>query len=155
MTQPILTREGIAHALFSLIQGLPGLVTTSRRLLHWSEVPAEQQPAAFLPEGKQIPKNSPDGNQVIWRYEYSIYLYAYLEDTTKTPASQLNNLLDALEAALNPSQVGPPGFSGSMQVLGDTTGRIRHAWISGAIETDEGVLGSQAIAIVPIEIEVI
>jgi hypothetical protein len=29
---------------------------------------------------------------------------------------------------------------------------VKHCWISGAIETDEGVLGGQAVAIVPIEI---
>ena len=36
-----------------------------------------------------------------------------------------------------------------MQTLG---GLAAHAWTAGKIETDEGVLGGQAVAIVPVEI---
>ena len=154
MSQPTLTREGIAVALFALIQALPGLATPpSRRLMFWGDVPPENQPTAFLAEGNHASTNDPNGLPDIWRFSYKVYLYAYSADLTVAPASLLNPLLDALEAALKPVQFGPPGFPGSMQVLGDTTGRIRHVWISGPIETDEGALGPQAIAIVPIEVE--
>jgi hypothetical protein len=53
--------------------------------------------------------------------------------------------LDALEAALAPSPVT------GIQTLG-LPGMVRHVTISGKVETDEGVLGDQAVAIVPIEI---
>jgi hypothetical protein len=58
----------------------------------------------------------------------------------------LNPLLDAIAAALAPT--GADLVAGA-QTLG---GLVKHCWISGAIETDEGALGGQAVAIVPVEI---
>ena len=154
MSQPTLTREGIATALFSLVQALPGLaIPASRRLMHWSEVPAENQPAAFMADGDQDPKQDDNGLPTVWTFHFKIYLYAWSADLTIAPSSLLNPLLDALEAALKPAVSGPPGWPGTVQVLGDTTNRIRHARISGRVETDEGVLGPQGIAVVPIEIQ--
>ena len=54
-------------------------------------------------------------------------------------------LLDALEAALAPSPTT------GIQNLG-LPEMVQHAYISGKVQTDEGVLGDQAIAIVPVEI---
>lgn len=153
MTQPTLTREGITVALFNLLAALPGLNTTSRRLAHWSDVPPEEQPALFLSAGNQAQEQDPDGLPCRWRMAFSVHLYNYSTDPTVAPSTGINVLLDALEAALAPIHAGAPGWPGSVQVLGDTTGRIRHAWISGPVETDEGVLGPQAVAIIPIEVE--
>jgi hypothetical protein len=61
------------------------------------------------------------------------------------PATILNPLLDALEAALAPSPAT------GIQNLG-LPAMVQHPYIAGKIETDEGVLGDQAIAIVPVEI---
>src|SRR5271166_3813684 len=61
------------------------------------------------------------------------------------PAIILNPLLDALEQALAPS------MATGIQNLG-LPEMVQHAYIAGKIETDEGVLGDQAIAIVPVEI---
>ena len=155
MTQPTLTREGIAAALFALVQSLPGLVTTSRRLRMWTDVDPADQPAAFLAMANQSPSQDPDGLPTQWHLKFTVSLYAHNTDPATAPSTVINNLLDALEVAIKPVQFGMPGFPGSVQVLGDTTGRIRHAWISGEVETDEGVLGDQAIAIVPIAIAVV
>ena len=57
----------------------------------------------------------------------------------------LNPLLDALEAALAPAPAT------GIQHLG-LPDMIQHAYIAGRVETDQGVLGDQAIAIVPVEI---
>ena len=57
----------------------------------------------------------------------------------------LNPLLDALEEALAPSPVT------GIQNLG-LPEMVQHAYIAGKVETDEGVLGDQAIAIVPVKI---
>lgn len=148
-----LTREGITVALASLLENLPGVVTFSRRLRHWNDVDASEQPAIFLSNGNQSTKQDASGLPAQWSYDFKVHIYNYSEDPIVAPSTALNNLLDALEGALKPVPTGmPPGFPASMQVLGDTTGRIRHAWISGPVETDEGVLGPQAIAIVPIEV---
>jgi hypothetical protein len=155
MSQPTLTCEGIAVALFALIGALPGVQTASRRLRMWSEVDPSEQPAVFLSVAKQTPTQSPEGNTTIWKYGYVVTLYIFNNDPAVAPSTVLNTWLEAIKVLLQPVKVGPPGFPGSVQVLGDTTGRIRHAWVSGPIETGEGVLGDQEFAFIPIEIEVI
>ena len=152
MSQPTLTCEGIAVALFGLLSALPGVATASRRLLHWSDVPTEQCPAFFLSAGKQNIKNDENGLPVLARFEYLGDLYVHSEDPIVVPATLLNGYLEKIKAAILPSTVGPPGFPGSFQVLGDSTNRIRHVWITD-IETDEGVLGPRAIATIHFEVE--
>src|ERR1700720_4482232 len=60
-------------------------------------------------------------------------------------SNDLNPLLDAFEAALAPSPTTGIQNLGLPQM-------VQHAYIVGKIQTDEGVLGDQAIAIVPVEI---
>ena len=57
----------------------------------------------------------------------------------------LNPLVDAVEASL------APAATTGLQDLG-LPSMVQHAVIAGKIETEEGVLGDQAIAIIPIEI---
>jgi hypothetical protein len=57
----------------------------------------------------------------------------------------LNPLIDAVEAALAPSPAA------GLQNL-DLPAMVQHAAIAGKIDTDEGALGDQAIAIIPVEI---
>jgi hypothetical protein len=57
----------------------------------------------------------------------------------------LNPLVDAVEAALMPAATT------GVQDLG-LPAMVQHAYIAGKIETDEGVLGDQAVAIIPVEI---
>ena len=61
-----------------------------------------------------------------------------------SPSSVMNPLLDAVTAAL-----APDNPINTAQTLGGT---VAHCWIEGAIETDEGTLGDQAVAIVPVRI---
>ena len=155
MTQPTLTREGIATALFSLLQTIPGVVTFSRTWKNFDQVPAGDQPALFLSKGDERVQQQQSGLLPIWRYEYLVTLYCYQQSSNNSipPAAQINNLLDAIEAVLRPiTPPGPPGMSG-VQVLGDTTGRIRHAWIGDTVISDEGVLGPQSFILFPIEVE--
>ena len=58
----------------------------------------------------------------------------------------LNPLLDAVVAALAP---GGADLAVNAQTLG---GLVSHCWLAGKIETDEGALGGQAVAILPVEI---
>jgi len=85
------------------------------------------------------------GAPVVWTLHADFYLYAHSSDPYTAPATILNPLLDAVEAALAPSPAT------GIQDLG-MPNVVQHAYISGKIETDEGVLGDQAIAIVPVEI---
>lgn len=153
MSQPTPTRQGINLAVFGLLQSLPGVKTISRRWREWSDVPADQQPAVFLTGGPEHPKHSADGNATTWTRSFDCCMYNFSSDLNQPPLDLLNSYLDAIEAALAPP-AGPPGFPSTVQVLGDTTGHIRHAWLSD-IHTDDGSLDGQAIAIFSIEVEVI
>ena len=140
------TREAVANAILSLINApmtSAGAVKITRRLLHWADVPAQEQPFVALAAAQHIPQESPAGLPPIWRSTFHIYIYATEPDPSASPSTKINNLLDALEAALAPSVLG------QKQTLG---GLVEHCWISGSIETDEGVLGAQGMAIVPIEV---
>ena len=80
----------------------------------------------------------------VWRAAVDLYLYAQAPDEITPPATVLNPLLDAVEAALAPDPVGRRAEA--------SAACVSHCWIAGKILTDEGVLGGQAVAIMPIEI---
>jgi len=141
-------RENVYAALFALLQQATGIPTCSRRLLHWSDVPPASQPALFLtmvgetfgPIHGLPPKRTLKAR--IWLYTYSS------PDLATAPSTQINELLDAIEAALTPVEPSPDGL-GLVQTLG---GLVYHCWIEGNIETDEGYLGPQGVCVIPISI---
>jgi hypothetical protein len=85
------------------------------------------------------------GAPTIWTLLVELYLYAHSSDPYLSPATVLNPLVDAVEAAL------APAATTGLQDLG-LPSMVQHAYIAGKIETEEGVLGDQAIAIIPVEI---
>lgn len=146
MAQP--TREQIRLALYNLIKNLPGLVTVSDILQHWEDTPAQAQPALFLAQGNSVAAVdlAKIGLGIKWGAEFAVYIYARTDAQgahATSPASILNPFVDALEAAM------APVFPNDRQTLG---GLVHHACISGKVETDEGLLGAQAVAIIPIEV---
>jgi len=137
-----MNREPVYAALFALVQNAAPFVTASRRLRHWSDVAAAEQPALFaIQKSETAEERRP--LLVKWRARVDLYLYAQAPDELTPPATVMNPLLDAIEAALAPDPAS------HVQSLG---GLVQHCWIAGRIETDEGVLGGQAVAIVPVEI---
>ena len=136
-------RESVYRALFERLAGTSGVIRASRRLRHWSDVPPIDQPALFQVQKRETPQQD-EGLPTRWRLAVDVYLYAHAgADGDAVPAATLNALIDAIEAALAPEP------SSGAQTL---DGRVAHCWIAGAIQTDEGALGAQAVAIVPIEI---
>ena len=85
------------------------------------------------------------GAPTVWTLNVELYLYAHSSDPYRPPATILNPLVDAVEAAL------APAMTTGIQNLG-LPAMVQHAYIAGKIETDEGVLGDQAVAIIPVEI---
>lgn len=137
------TREAIYSALFALVSNLPGIVTSSRRLRHWTDVSPDEQPALFQAQIRQTAA-AHTGAPTKWLLRADLYLYANSgQDPNAVPATALNNLMDAIEAAL------APGPGQTVQNLG---GIVHYCRISGEVMTDEGVLGAQAVAIIPVEI---
>lgn len=137
----MINRENIYAALFALVSSAAGLRTSTRLLKHWSDVAPSDQPALFQAQGRQ---NAVAGYRMPtkWTLSASLYVYTHQASLDKLPSVALNELVDAIEAKLAP---GPDGE----QTLG---GLVSHCRIVGEIETDEGVLGEQAVAIIPIEI---
>ena len=64
-------------------------------------------------------------------------------EPNSVPSTELNSLLDAVEAAIRSAM---PGIA---QSLG---GKVSHCRIEGKIEIIENVVGAMALAVVPIEI---
>lgn len=146
----ISTREQIYSALFTLVSTLYAadqslmFKTSSRRYKPFSEVPAIQQPSIFQVQRTEQP-NQTTGLPAGWKMEVDLVIYANSGgDADVVVSTILNPILDAVTALFDTT--AQPGSN--KQTLG---GLVHYARISGAIETDEGVLGDQAFAIIPIE----
>lgn len=136
------TREAVYAALFAKLQTLPGIVTVSRRLQNVQDVQPESFPAAFQLQGEQQSRYSGNTPSVFtWKADW--LLYAHSDDPTVPPSTQLNTLIDAACALLDP----PPGQN--KQSLG---GLVEYCAIDGSIQVFEGVLSDRAVAILPISI---
>ena len=137
-----MTREPIMAALFAKLSSISGLALSGRVLRHYNELRPADQPALFLSPRTQTATQQ-RGLPTKWVIDVSVYVYVKRAGNDVVPDTQMNTILDAIEAALIPAG------GVEVQTLG---GLCDHCWIEGAIETDEGVLGDQAIAIVPIRI---
>jgi hypothetical protein len=141
----MIAREPIYAALFERVAGAAGFVTAERRLRHWSDVAPAEQPALFMTQKSEVAAIKALGAPTVWTLHVELYLYAHSSDPRLSPTTVLNPLLDAVEAALTPSPTT------GVQDLG-LPAMVQHAFIAGKIDTDEGALGDQAIAIIPVEI---
>jgi hypothetical protein len=141
----MIQREPIYAALWLLASNAASFVTANRRLRHWTDVTPVEQPALFMSEKGGQAAVKALGAPVIWTLSADLFVYAHSSDPYQAPATILNPLVDALEAAL-----AAPAATG-VQQLG-LPSMVQHAYIAGRIETDEGVLGDQAVAVVPIRI---
>ena len=138
-----MNREAIFSALFAKLEAIPGFNTSSRRLRHWSDVPREEQPALFMAQGDQTPETV-TGQPTKWTLAAEIYIYVTAGDD-EAPGAVINPLLDAVCNAIN----APHPITGRSTLPVDG---VEFCRVSGTIETDEGTLGDQAVAIVPISI---
>ena len=126
-------REPIYAALFAKLSELPGIKVASRTFKHFSDCAPADQPALYMVQRHESATTTP-GLKTVWTLSCDLLLYAHTKGNKKiAPASVLNPLLDAVEAA----------FAVDNHVLNKCTlgGLVQHAWIEGTIETDEGLLG--------------
>ena len=138
-----MNREAIYSALYARLQTVAGFTTVSRRLRHWVDVSAAETPYIGMIQRREDPDGSRMGMPLRWTLHVDFYLYAHTTDPRGSPAIILNPLLDAVMAA----------FSGDVPTNTVTLGgQVYHCRVSGSIETDEGVLGDLAVAIIPLMI---
>lgn len=140
-----MNREELFDALLEKLKATADYRTVSRRLKHWSDVSPADQPALYLIEKRDNYARTP-GLNPIYRFELDAVIYAHTGDgNDDEPAGRvLNPLLDAIDELLRPDDV--------MKNKCTLGGLVQHAWIEGAIEKDEGVLGPQGVALVPLVI---
>ena len=136
-----MTREPIYAALFAKVAASAGFVTTRRRLAHWTDVQALSQPALYMAQTGESARVV-RGQDTIWTLDVELYIYVRAQNQ-EAPGPLLNPLLDAVCTAL------APNTPDNVQTLG---GLVQHCWIEGDIKTDEGTLGEQGVAIVPVRI---
>jgi hypothetical protein len=140
-----LSELAVANAPVTGASFTTGFRTTGRRLQIWTQV--ADQPALFLRNigdeyGKRRGRELPGATIV----EAEAWLYSNAgRDPDLAPGVALNNLIDAVKAALDPV----PGLP---QTLGLTQTTVQHCWIEGRIDMHPGDLDGQAIAVVPIKI---
>lgn len=148
-------RNEIVDALFARLAAIPGLKTSSRRLLDFDSVDDSQMPALFLTVGEQQSSNQ-KGLPTVWRIKCNVYLYVK-NTAPEGPGAQLLDFITAVEAALEmqPGEATSPNarFANAPTAQNTTLGGLASGcWISGSIESDEGALGDLAVAIIPIDI---
>jgi hypothetical protein len=145
-------REAIASALFATAREAARFATADRRLRHWADVSPPEQPALFMSEkgGDATTESRAFNAPVVHRLSFDLFIYAHSSDPYLSPAMVLNPLVDSVERALSPLY-GPAGAVLGYHNLG-LDGMVQYVRIHGRVATDEGVLGDQAFAIVPVEI---
>jgi hypothetical protein len=139
-----LVRETYYGALADRLRTIPGIRKFGRRLLHFNDVKPAEQPAIFLAQGGQVPSYQP-GRTIMWELRADIYLYVNGGKNTD-PGVLMNPIMDALTAVFAPDNA---------MVNACTFGGLCHKVEIGAIETDEGTLGEQAIAVIPVTMTVV
>jgi hypothetical protein len=146
------SREAVAVALYNLVSvasgNIPGLVTSSRRLVALADVDSTQMPALYvrqLPEHQERTQQGMMGlppKRVMW---FDIFVYtADPQDGSLLPITQLNNILDAVETALLPDAIT------GRQTLG---GLVTSCRINGQILIGDSIPADpKSVGVIPIEV---
>lgn len=141
----MINREPIYAALFELVAGAAHFVTVGRKLRHWSDLTATEQPALFMRQKLEVATVVAIGAPIVWKLVVELYIYAHAGDPYVAPTTILNPLIDSVQSALAPKPVT------GVQDLGIPE-MVQHVHIAGKIEITEGVLRDQVVAVIPVEI---
>jgi len=142
----IIARETIYAALFAQLQSALGasFKTMSRRWQPPDQISPADRPALYQVETGETATTSMKiaGLPLKWNAKVDLVIYTAGDTSSLTlPSTELNNLIDAVEAAL------PNAAKALAQTLG---GKVYTARIDGKIEIVENVAGSMALAVVPV-----
>jgi hypothetical protein len=138
-----MNREQIYAALFVALAPAVGFKLKSRRLKHWDNVPAQEQPAWFISQTGEVAETE-SGMPTKLKLNVEIYIYAKLQDK-QDPGPVLNPLIDAVYNILNT----PNPITGRNEL---NLNNVAYARVEGNIQIDEGTLDNQAVAIIPVVI---
>lgn len=149
-------RKAIWDALEARLAAIPGLVTISQRLRDFASVPEAEQPALFIQPGQQRTTSQPSSPAAIWTMQADLYLYVY-QDDDDGPSGTLQTLLDQIESALEirSDETNPASARFRRGGYATTLGGLVASARITSIETDEGALGPQAVALIAVEVETV
>jgi hypothetical protein len=142
-----MSREAITTALWERLSAIPGVRTSGRKPRDRDQVSPSDCPALFLGVGSSEVVGEA-GTIPLWRLEFAAYLHVD-SGTLEGPSPQLNDFLDAIEAALERGPTDPAGQgTGTDTTLNGTvhSARVASVW------ADEGSFGDRAVALVTIEV---
>ena len=144
-----MSRETIYSALFSILQSAllaPAgpFNSVGRRWRDPGQISPADRPALFQVQKEELASTAVNGLPIHWKLSLDLFLYTTgASDPGSIPSTELNSLLDAVEAAIRSAT---PGLA---QSLG---GKVSDCRIEGKIEIVENVQGTIALAVVPMEI---
>lgn len=134
-------------ALLDVVAGAYAWTTPpTRRLKLWSDVPTKQRPVAFLFEGGNESHVWTNGAVPKRTIEAKIFIYINAKDPISIGSSQINDIMDALDAAM--------ALTGADQMTGRNTlgGTAYWCRIDGTTLKDPGDLDGDGMVVVPIKI---
>ncbi len=144
-------RELIYATLFAQLQSAlmaptGPFKTVSRRWQDPSQISPADRPALYQVQKDELAKTSVIGVPVLWKIGLDLVVYTAGDaEPNVVQSTELNNLLDAVEAALRSATPG----------LAQSLGRnVTYCRIEGKLEIVENVQGAMAMAVVPILIEI-
>ena len=141
-------RNTFRDALLARLEGSVSVQYATTRYLTSDDLTNQsKQPALVLRVDGYEPFNE-EGCDTVWTLHFLVGLYVRNPDRSGSSDDTLNDLVDEVETALE-VKVGEAGET--QTTLGDI---CRRAWIDGTIEFEPGELSDQAMATVPIAIEV-
>jgi len=137
-------REAVAAALFTLVSGAAGAAYSSRVLVDPRRLEPAQMPALFQTQIVEPNARGALGLPSKRSMHFSVWLVvSYAQADSVVPSTQLNAMIDAIEAALEPTNKVT-----NIQTLGGITASAR---IDGNIEYAENFTGDgTSIAVIPI-----
>lgn len=145
---PSLNRESIYAALLARLAAITSVKTTSRRVQSDPKaVDPADQPALFVPAGKEVPQYVP-AQPMRWLLRPAIILYATTDDASVSPSTQLAPIVKDIEEALQWRAGETPVNPGGATTLGNT---CVHCTIS-EVEYIEDPVGGQGVVFMPLEI---
>ena len=142
-----ITREQIAAALFTLVEGAASFGATSRRFVHWDQVNETQMPFLTMLKTGEARGRQAEGLPTL---TINAHVFLYLSagmDPEDVPGSAMNAVLDAIDTAVAPS--GADAVNGNRQTLG---GLVSHCYPLGPVFIDTGDIDGKAVAAIPFQI---
>lgn len=143
MTTP--ARETILTALMTLLTPIASFVTVQRGYVDSGQFTEGARPAMCLVEKDDEYKSGVRG-VITTTLNVDVWIYLWTKDNPN-PSSVLNPLLDALDAVLLPTVVGPGGSN--KQTLG---GIVQNAYIDGRVIKIPGYIDGDGIIVAPVKI---